>query len=368
VRKPFDVQNDPDLLALLLRDAESAKEPWNVTPFWSNYHDRIVRALQRDGVARLQNNYQLLKGYADGGVPTLVPPSNAVKRAVFETIPRVPLVSRVISEYKGMLATEHGRLKLVNERLSRFILADIQDLFPDFKPPRGILAGHPAHFFEWNGGSYTASFVSQLSRVADFYKVVPRESVTSLLEVGPGLGLSSLAHAALNPHLRLIINVDIPSTIYVATQFLKAVDAFDVIDYQSFRKSGGFDGFGSGNTAGNADRLQCIQLPPWACPEIQSPIDWAHNAFSFMEMEPAVVEAYAEVISSNVTGGIWLLSAVQGHLPNSGGGQKARVTFDLIEQAFNPQFERETVEMVNFSSYFNVIPDHSRLLRRAGHP
>lgn len=363
---PIDVPNDTELLASLLHDLSSAQEPWNVTPFWSTYHDRMVRTLHRGGVNRLQNNYQLLKGYADGGAPTLVPPANPIKRAVFELIPRLPAVSKVIDEYKRMLVTEHGRLKLAREKLSRIVLEEIHSSFPNMRPPGNVLAGHPAHSFEWNGAAYTAPFVLYLARAADFYRSIPPEEVTSLLEIGPGLAWSSLAHATLNPNLRLIVNVDIPSTIYVSTQFLKAVDAFDVMDYRVFRQQGGFDAIAQNKSQETSERPVCIQLPPWAAPKIEGPIDWAHNAFSFMEMEPKVVEAYAEVISNNVTRGVWLLSNVVGHLPGAG-GQKDKVTFDLIENAFSPHFEREEHDIVASSKYFDLLPEFCRILRRSTH-
>ncbi|MEJ2374329.1 MAG: hypothetical protein P8Y71_02575 [Pseudolabrys sp.] len=74
-----------------------------------------------------------------------------------------------------------------------------------------------------------------LSCVADFYTYAPAREMTAIIEIGPGLGLSSLAHMAINRALRVIVNIDIMPVRYLSTQFLKSIDGIDVSDYRALR-------------------------------------------------------------------------------------------------------------------------------------
>ncbi|MEJ2435091.1 MAG: hypothetical protein P8Y53_18765, partial [Pseudolabrys sp.] len=72
------------------------------------------------------------------------------------------------------------------------------------------------------------AFAMYLSCVADFYTYAPAREMTAIIEIGPGLGLSSLAHMAINRALRVIVNIDIMPVRYLSTQFLKSIDGIDV--------------------------------------------------------------------------------------------------------------------------------------------
>ena len=68
------ILDDTSLLDLLIKDLEVASEPWRITPYWATYHERLIREIKKSGLASLQNNYQLLKGFASGGPPTVIKP------------------------------------------------------------------------------------------------------------------------------------------------------------------------------------------------------------------------------------------------------------------------------------------------------
>lgn len=354
---PRLVEADPALLDKLLLDLGRAPEPWRVTPYWSNYHDRLVRTIRRDGVKSLQSNYSLLKGFATGGVPQPIPPAHPLKRAVFTALPRVPVVSKVFGSYEKIIKALHRQNIDLRRQVCRDTLDLIAEHFPEIQPPGDVAAGDAEDAFEWRGKQFTTAFIPYLARAADFYRAIAPRTVRSLLEIGPGLGWSTLAHKTLNPELRLVVNIDIPATLYISTQFLKAVGAFDVVDYNRFLQTGGT------LVSQPGEPPVCFQLPPWALASVDVPFDFAHNAFSFQEMEPRVVQAYAENMIRLVRQGIWLMSTVEGHKPGAG-GQKETVNFGVIETSFGSAFERAPAELTAFCRRFGIHPDMSRLYLR----
>lgn len=351
------ILDDTSLLDLLIKDLEVASEPWRITPYWATYHERLIREIKKSGLASLQNNYQLLKGFASGGPPTVIKPNNKLKRSVFEIVPQLPVISKVFGEYNRLIQALHKQNVVLGQKIATQALAQIEEQVGALMIFGELTAGGSQEGFEYQKNSYVPTFVNYLARAADFYRIVPMEEVTSLIEIGPGLGWSTIAHRTLNPHLRTIVNVDLPATLYISTQFLKAVGGIEVVNYaqylaeekQIFQASG--------------EHPVCYQLPIWCFEDINTPIDWLHNAFSFQEMEPNVVEAYARHAGSIVTRGAWLLSQPDGHKIGAG-GQNKQVTYPVIESAFSSFLKREEVNLPEISkTFFNIGSEISRLYR-----
>ncbi|MCY4238048.1 MAG: hypothetical protein OXC93_06810 [Rhodospirillaceae bacterium] len=134
----------------------------------------------------------MLKGYAHGGVPEPTLPSNLAKRLAFRVIERAPGVSRVIAEYRRLLRAQHGTLLAQEKRLAAHMLDAVAERYPTLRLP-DTTAGDGADLMRWRDQDVAAAFVVYLVRAADFYAAVPAGHVRSLMEVGPGLGFSTLA-------------------------------------------------------------------------------------------------------------------------------------------------------------------------------
>lgn len=251
------VRDHPNLLDALLRDAETASPLWTATAYWRNYTGRIVDEVRRAGLGSVQRNSRILTGYGSGGVPEPKGPVRGLKRAIWNALTRAPLFDRVVAEDRRVIASEHHSRIEIAKRYGHVVADAVAARFPGLRVPPGLSNGEAEDGFEWRGQQVTAAWVFYLARVADFYAVVPPASVTGILELGPGLGLSTLAHWALNPHLRTVVNVDIVPIIYVSTQYLRSTGAFDVHDYLDLR-----DRPCIGPLAG-ADRPALYQIPPW---------------------------------------------------------------------------------------------------------
>ena len=325
------VLDDPELLKSMMADAQGSGPLWTATAYWRGYSARILRELDHVGLANVRANQRLLKGFAFGGMPLPELPAAPWKRAVWRALQALPGVRQIIAEHQRLLAAEYAHHRETRREHARMVMDEIADAFPDIRPPAGIANGGADDAFIWRGHNLTPAFTMYLSRAADFYTHVEPKNVTSMIEIGPGLGLGSLAHMTLNPGLRVIVNVDIAPVLYLSTQFLKSIDGVEVIDYRALR---GLDRIVP-EPAANAIRI--YQLAPWQLPRVEGAFDFFFNAFSFQEMESEVCRNYAAQVLRLVERGVMLHSMTGGHKLGAG-GQKTPVTLEFLETLFQQKF------------------------------
>lgn len=325
------IADDPALLSMMVQGAQQSGPLFIATPYWQGYRDRILRELDRTGLRGMRNNQVLLKGFAFGGMPRPELPASPAKRAVWRFLARLPGVRRILSEHDRVFAAEYERHKATRRNLARVAMDEVAKSFPDLKPPVGIANDGADDAFTWRGHVLVPAYAMYLTRIADFYSRVPPEEVTSILEIGPGLGLSTLAHMTLNPHLRVVANVDIVPVLYLSTQFLRSIESIDLVDYRAMREHVTI----SIEPAGKGVRL--YQMAPWQLPKLEGQIDYFFNAFSFQEMEEEVIRNYAAEIFRLVDKGVLIHSMAAGHKPGAG-GQRAPVTLEFLTQVYGEKW------------------------------
>jgi len=351
------VADDPDLLKLMIDDAEQSSALWRPTPYWQGYSERIRRELARSGLANFRANQRLLKGFGLGGLPEPELPPSGWKRFIWHAFEQLPGVRQILAEHRRILKAEYEHHKEIRRLHGQLAMDEIARAFPYVDPPPGLANGGADDAFLWRNRLLVPSFVMYLSRTADFYAHMPPAEVNCLIEVGPGLGLSSLAHMALNPGLRLIVNVDIVPVLYVSTQFLRSIPGVRVVDYRATRDK---DIIRAELAAG---QVTIYQLAPWQLPRLQGTFDFFFNAFSFQEMEREVCASYAEQVKRLVRKGVMLHSKVAGHQPGAG-GQLSPVTFDFLQSLFDEAFPIIAHPANLWPRLFGGPPDSARLLTR----
>lgn len=325
------IADDPALLSMMVQGAQQSGPLWIATAYWQGYRDRILRELARNGLGGMRNNQILLKGFAFGGMPRPELPVTPFKRAVWQCLAGLPGVRRILAEHNRVFTAEYERHKATRRNLARVAMDEIAKSFPDLKPPVGIANDEADDAFTWRGHVLVPAYAMYLSRIADFYARIPPKEITSILEIGPGLGLSSLAHMTLNPHLRVIANVDIVPVLYISTQFLRSIDSIDLVDYREMRDHVSI-------TAQPAESgVRVYQMAPWQLPKLDGQIDYFFMAFSFQDMEEEVIRNYAAEIFRLVDKGALIHSMAVGHRPGAG-GQHAPVTLEFLTQVFSEKW------------------------------
>lgn len=283
------VRDDPKLLSMMLDDMGRQDTVWQPQGGWRHYGERIVRELRRAGLTGFRTNQRVLKGFAAGGPYFPYPPRGAARRWLWEATQRLPGLRAVFAQQQTLLQAARDQAVAAERSFAREVLERIAAEFPALKPPNGLANGGADDAFLWRGHEISAAWVQYLCRAADLYHSLSSEPITRLLEIGPGLAFSTLAHAALNPNLRVVVNVDIPPILYVSTQFLKSFPEFEVVDYRDTRTAAAIEIDGGSN-----GRVRIYQLAPWQIARISGSVDVALNAASFNEMEQGVVARYAD--------------------------------------------------------------------------
>ncbi len=329
------IKDDPELLAAMLDGARDQHELWQPGNYWKTYCRRIERALADSGLQDFRINQELLKGFGMGGEPRPALPRASWKRVLWRLAETLPPSSHTVAGYRHLLRAEHQRAVADSMRVAKLLFQAIAGEFPDLRPPLGLTNGGAEDVFTWRGRPACAEWAVHVVRAAAFYRRVPPKSVTSYVEVGPGLGLSTLAHMALNPHLKLVVNIDIPPILYISTQFLKSIPGLQVRDMRALE---GGDGI-SASPAGRGTKV--YQLAPWQLPRLDGKFAAFFNYYSFQEMEPEICANYARTVIPLIGSHIMLLSSHGGH-EKGAGGQREQVTLPFLRGLFAKDFPRKT--------------------------
>jgi putative sugar O-methyltransferase len=353
---PAQVADNPALLEALAEDAERAGREWVAAEYWQSYCTRILRELRSVGLRDFRRNAYVVKGYAATGPLKAGMPRAAWKRRLWRLLEAAPVFSVIVAEYRRLLRVEAEDRRRLAIRLARFALDAVAARFPGIKPPRGIANGNAWDAFEWRGHLVSADWALYVTRAADFYASVPPDKVTSLIEIGPGLGLATLAHLSLNPHLRVAVHVDIVPVVYVSTQFLGSSPDLCVVDYLATRKEARIRPEAS-------ERPTVYQIAPWQLPSLDGPLDYFFNAFSFQEMSKEICANYAAHLCRVAAGG-GLIHAARLGADLASIGPRVPDTLAFLESLFAPTFPQIAKVGGLWPAYFEGDPEETRLFRR----
>jgi putative sugar O-methyltransferase len=346
------VADDPALLRSLIADANVSSALWQPTEYWRDYCGRIAVELERAGLHNFQSNNRIVKGYGPGGVPEAFGPVGGWKRAVWNALVNAPGFRRVIDEHRHLIALEHRQRRRAEVRYAAIVLDAIAEKHADLRIPSGIANGEPDDAFDWRGHRVTVGFVEHVARMADFYDAAGGAGIESIIEIGPGFGLSTLAHRPLNPKLKVVVNIDIVPVIYVSTQYLKSTGEFDVVDYAALR-----DGTGIRIESGQ-DRPRLYQLPPWLLPRLSGSADYFFNDGSFQEMNHTVCTNYAKLLLPLIQRGVMLHCTAP---ERDEDGAPEPVAMKFLTALFEPKFPKCRAISGLHARRFGILPENIAL-------
>lgn len=292
---PYKIKHDEKLFNLLMEDEAKVEPIWRTPKYWSNYAYAIRQRINSHDMARLRSTNYLLDGFANSGRLEATPPKSALKRVIWDLAHRMPGSAHAIAAYRQLLEIGQDRALFAEIGRAKGVLAEISQAGFAVVPPTSLQYGEPLDLFSHGDTMVGAFWVEYLARAADFYSVVPPPEVETIVEVGPGLGLSTLSHIALNSNIKTIVNIDVPTTLYISTQFLKAEPRFSVIDYCSIRDNSKIEIPSKFN---RQEKPEIIQIPPWMADRLIGRADLFCNAFSFYEMHERQVQSYINIIDN----------------------------------------------------------------------
>ncbi|ALE75449.1 hypothetical protein FRP1_25775 [Pseudonocardia sp. EC080625-04] len=298
------------LLELMLSDLDDAPELYRPTDFWRTGLEKVVSDLRDRGFAEFRGHPSAQYFYA----------------------PQYAPVSRPAAALARVLGTAGEPGRLVRERIDQVPVArahhaSVTALDPADRPPflggfSESTAGAPAEQLVFAGRRFSRSSLNYLRGLVMLKRAVPDLDVTTVLEIGGGFG--TLGEILAGTEDVRYIDVDIPPVAAVATHYLREVlGEGRVLDYAATREQEKI-------AIDEIDRPATV-LCSWQLPRLTGTVDLFANFISFQEMEPEVVENYANLVTD--LGARWLL------LRNSPTG-KPGVREPMLRHRYLEMFDR----------------------------
>lgn len=203
---------------------------------------------------------------------------------------KLPLIKQFLALHRHWIKAYYQRARKAQEQLLQLRLSDwLEQLsagFPELPPsteeacPASVSIG---------GKDYATYYLKLLSYISvlEQQDAPGLKQANSLIEVGGGLGGNLHLLLTRYPNIRKVVLVDLPTTLYVSTQYLKKF-FMGVRDYSETANQETI------RFERDANELEIITLCPWQLPRLDAVIDVAWNSNSFVEMADKQVDFYCE--------------------------------------------------------------------------
>lgn len=152
--------------------------------------------------------------------------------------------------------------------------------------------GNPERQFEFSGNLYSRSLLNYLKGLSYLKSLVDTDKIVSVLEIGGGYGTLGEILLKSDSERYFYVNVDIPPLAYISTRYLEEVFGREsVAGYDLTKDMAVID------IAEVSKKYKAMVLCSWQLPKLRGEFELFVNYISFQEMEPEVVENYAEHVN-----------------------------------------------------------------------
>ena len=232
--------NDPTFLDAMMADAD--ERGYQTGPYWRFRAERSADLIRQIGLDDFRAT-PIIEGYGDSFLP-------------------VPSFSE---------ALQHVRHALADSLRVRYLL-------DKYTMPPSVSCSC-REYVEIDGEPVSILYLSLLDEIDHIAQKIDLSAVRSLFEIGGGFGANIHLLLSNFPNIRQVVLLDIPPTLYVATQYLRQF--YPVRDYRDAQRSITGDGI--------------ITIAPWQIGNVP-PVDLFWNAHSMVEMPHEVAAGYASRI------------------------------------------------------------------------
>lgn len=317
---PIQVDSDPSLLDLMLADSKGAPACYQATNYWRFMERQLLPELRTMNLVDFRRRRKsVLASFGATDLEIAPPYLDLLGFRVLNnrlTI-RIPGYARWM-EQAGMALSRFlpfaGGPRISAENLEKIAVDRAEQYAAKWgaKPLLSIgdsLVGNPGWSFEYGDKSYTLSFINKFMHYAYCCQFLNFSEISTVAELGPGLGTQAEVLKKLFPHLTIYL-FDIPPQLYVCEQYLRKVFPGQVVGYRETR---GLDALptadGNIHIVGN-----------WKFPLLKdAKIDLFWNTASFQEMEPDVVAEYLRLVNDSAKA-VYLSGVLKGKFVAKGPG------------------------------------------------
>ncbi|MBI2585074.1 MAG: putative sugar O-methyltransferase [Rhodospirillales bacterium] len=297
-RPSVQVDDDPELLALMRADGATAPAPYQTTNYWQFIDWKLMAELRQKGLRDFRARHQ--SPLASAGATDLRPLPPHINLFAFRVFNnrftvRIAGYDRWL-ERIGLAISRRlplaGDIHIATKKMGKIALdrADYYGAKWRAKPLADAcdsLIGNPEWVIEREGLPYTISFLNKYLDYAYCCPFIDFDSIRTVVELGPGSGRQAEVLKKFHPHLTLYL-FDIPPQLYVCEQYLKKVFPDATVGYRKTRA---------------LDRLPEADGRIYLFSNAKFPllgdrrIDLFWNAASLQEMEPDVVANYLSFVN-----------------------------------------------------------------------
>jgi putative sugar O-methyltransferase len=262
------------------KDMDSQNELYKPSSFWADASVKIAAALKENGVENFRRIAENLMFF----VPTYGCPGNSFTPQMQQDI--IDFLNKSYPQAKKPQQTIELLLSGYQSALADyrvFLAAEDPEKKPRLVDFSESEFGNPVEQFEFNNKKYSRSSLNYLLGLQLLKKHLT-DDIHTVLEIGGGFGTLGEIFAKSNVNNFRYIDVDIPPTLFVAENYLRAA-----LPHKNV--SGYLD-------TKNSDALKISELPDisvlasWQLPKLQGNVDLFVNFISFQEMEPHIVKNY----------------------------------------------------------------------------
>jgi putative sugar O-methyltransferase len=289
----MEIQDDPELLELMLRDSDHVPDLYRPTNYWLNYEKLLVPELRSLGLRdfrRRKNSVLTSFGATDllpssiflHHLPVWKPRRHSVAKRFLQLILQLKTVEETFEKVAGLAfgATLQDL---------RMLCYEFAKCYGESRGARSLLefeastVGNPEDIFIEDGKQYTTSLLNYYIQYAYCCRYVDFSIIVSICEIGSGAGKQIEVIRKLHPNIDFYV-FDVPPQLYLCEQYLSALFHDSVVSYRETRTMR--------NVPKNHNGSIFI-FGNWKLPELSElKYDLFWNSASFQEMEPNVVLNY----------------------------------------------------------------------------
>lgn len=288
-QQAIELRDDIGLLDIMLDDAKNQDTLYHPGPYWAAKTRNAINEIKRCGIHDFRGPANLIGfSYADNLLVDVRDAYNHGLRRVARWVTRTYPVKRMFDAQVRWTETyAQQSIAYVQEILS--LKQTTKDLLGKYTVPYSLL-GNCSAKVRLDGQIYSLHYLNLLERHDHFASRIDFRKAIAVFEIGGGFGGDIHLLLQNYPNIRKVLYLDVPPTLYVGTQYLKAFYPSAVRDYRQLR--------GEESLAfGDHDDVEILCIAPWQIAKFADSVDIFMNSNSFVEMPARVVQNYADKFS-----------------------------------------------------------------------
>ena len=282
----IELKDDLELLDMMLTDSKNQPPLYHPGPYHAAKAKNAGNEIKRCGIADFRGSTSLIGlAYADTLYIDNRNAYNHGRRRLIRWATKTYPLSRIYeSQVRRTESYANECIIYAQEILNRN--EKTRNLLKKYTIPYSLL-GKCLRKVKIDGYDYSIHYLSLLEQLDSVASHIKFNDACSIFEIGGGFGANIHLLLENYKNIRKVVYLEIPPTLYVGTQYLKAFYGTAVFDYRALKHLDSIK-----FSADNNIEIYCIA--PWQIEKLECAVDIFMNSHSFVEMPKNVVKNYVD--------------------------------------------------------------------------